>query len=65
VSCWALMLSCMVTGHSLPAMVGCAAIGAVERLSFRLPLRGVFAATAALAVSYLVLALSESWSRSL
>jgi predicted metal-binding membrane protein len=56
VSCWALMLACAVSGHSLAAMIGGAAIGACERFSYRPPLRTVLAGTWALAAGYLVAA---------
>lgn len=57
VSCWPLMLACTLTGHSLIAMVGGAAIGALERLSFRPPTRMVALATLGLAAWHVGLAL--------
>jgi Predicted metal-binding integral membrane protein (DUF2182) len=57
-TCWPLMLACTLTGHALPAMLGGAAVGAVERLSFRPPVRSVLGGIAALAGCYLVLAIS-------
>jgi hypothetical protein len=57
-TCWPLMLACTLTGHALPAMLGGAAVGAVERLSFRPLVRRVLGGTAALAAGYLALAIS-------
>lgn len=48
-TCWATMLACAVAGHSLLAMSGGTAIGALERLSFRSPARAVALATLGLA----------------
>ena len=45
------MLACAVAGHSLPAMAGGTAIGALERLSFRSPVRAVALATLGLAMA--------------
>jgi predicted metal-binding membrane protein len=57
-SCWAVMLACALTGHSLVAMVGGAAIGAVERLSFRPSRAAVIAGNLALASIYVAMAIS-------
>jgi hypothetical protein len=35
ITCWPLMVACSLTGHALPAMVGGAIIGALERVGFR------------------------------
>jgi hypothetical protein len=52
-SCFPLMLACTLTGHRAEAMLAGATIAAVERLSFRTPLRAVAGAQATLAVIYL------------
>jgi predicted metal-binding membrane protein len=49
VSCWALMLACVVSGHHLVAVVIGAAIGLVEGASFRPP--STFVRTASLALT--------------
>lgn len=35
VTCWPLMVACTLTGHALAAMVVCAVVGLIDRLSFR------------------------------
>ena len=54
VSCWALMLACMLSRHSIPAMVSVTAIGFVERNKARPNQRFVCAAIAVLGLAYAV-----------
>jgi predicted metal-binding membrane protein len=58
VSCWAVMVACAITGHGLPAMIGGAAIGVLERRAFRPRIRAAAAATLLLSVGYAVAALA-------
>jgi predicted metal-binding membrane protein len=55
-SCWPLMLACAITGHSLVAMAGGMAVGALERWSSRPNTGTILAATLVLASYYLALA---------
>jgi hypothetical protein len=55
-SCWATMLGCALSGHALPIMVGGAAIAAIERASFRVPVRAAAIATLGLALGAALLA---------
>jgi hypothetical protein len=50
-ACWASMTACALSGHSLPAMLGGAAIGAIERTSFRLRARRTAVAMLGLAIA--------------
>jgi hypothetical protein len=54
-TCWLLMLACGFAGHSLIAMTGGMAVGAVERWSFRPRKKAMLAATLALAFNELLL----------
>lgn len=54
-SCWALMLACTFTGHSLLAMTGGLALGIAERWSFRPRTRVVLGGTLLLAGYYALL----------
>ena len=56
-SCWATMLACALTGHDLPAMLGGAAIGALERASFRPRTAAAAVASLVLAAGYAIAAL--------
>ncbi len=58
VTCLPLMAACAFAGHATFAMVGAAAIAALERLSFRTPRRAVLVATLALAAVYAARTLS-------
>lgn len=60
VTCLPLMAACALAGHTLVTMVAAAAIGAVERFSFRPPERAVFGATLAVAIVYGVLAITTA-----
>lgn len=55
-SCWLLMMACAFTGHSVMAMAGGVAVGALERWPPRPRLREAWQAAAALAAIYFVLA---------
>lgn len=58
VSCWPLMIACTLTGHSLIAMLGGAALSALERLSFRPPRRRLALLTLGLSGWHVALVLS-------
>jgi predicted metal-binding membrane protein len=49
-TCLLLMIACALTGHALLAVIGGLGIGAIERLSFRVPVRAVLAGHLILAV---------------
>jgi hypothetical protein len=54
VTCGFLMLACILTGHNLMALLGGAALTALERRSFRPPTRRIFAGALLLAVWFLL-----------
>jgi hypothetical protein len=54
VTCWPLMLACTLTGHSLPAMVGGALLGSLERRSFHPAREKMFVGTLLLALWFLL-----------
>jgi len=58
VSCWPLMVACTLTGHSLIAMLGGAAVSVLERLSFRPPTRMLMLLTLGLSGWHVALVLS-------
>jgi predicted metal-binding membrane protein len=58
-SCWPLMLACTVAGHNFVAMLAGAAVGAVERFSFRPPRRAIAAAQIVIGAFYII----GAWGR--
>jgi predicted metal-binding membrane protein len=54
VSCWALMLACVLAGHSIPAMICATAVGWTERSVARPNQRLLCAAIAGLALTYAI-----------
>lgn len=56
-TCWPFMIACALSGHSPIAMAGGAALGAIERLSFRPRYRTILAGAGGLTIVYLALAL--------
>ena len=58
-SCWPMMVACVFTGHSLIAMVGGMAVGAVERWPLRPRTRAMLVGTLALASYYGLVAILE------
>lgn len=63
VSCWALMLACVLSGHHLVAVAVGAAIGLVEGMSFRPPSAFVRFTSAALTVFFAVPSLGHFLTR--
>jgi predicted metal-binding membrane protein len=58
VSCWALMLACVLSGHDLVAMTIGASIGIAEALSFRPPRLFVLVSSAALIAFFALFAVA-------
>ena len=57
-SCWALMLACVLAGHSLTAMVCVSIVGVAERYVFRPRQRAIFSPLLGIALVYAILGLS-------
>ena len=53
-SCWPLMLACAFAGHSLIALAGGMAVGAMERWPFRTRTRAALVATLGLSSYYMI-----------
>ena len=58
VSCWALMLACVLAGHSLPAMVCVSIVGVAERYVVQPRQRAIFSPLLGIALVYGILGLS-------
>jgi predicted metal-binding membrane protein len=56
-SCGVLMLACSLAGHSLPAMLGAAALGVVERYGPRVSDRMILGGICSFAAAYMIASL--------